>query len=115
MYDRIVGSGPNSSDMIGGTMAGGGMGNRQNSYQMQEEQQSMGNGTLIFNPTINQQIRNRHIVRDAFGQPLGKIYKKNFVPANRAQAKTEIKNDNFTMCENEFNITHQAEIEHHIN
>ena len=54
MYDRIVGSGPNSSDMPAGTMTGG-MGNRQNSnsYQMQEEQ-SMGNGTLIFNPTINQ-------------------------------------------------------------
>ena len=85
MYDRIVGSGPNSSDMLAGTMTGGGMGNRQNSnsYQMQEDQ-SMGTGTLIFNPTINQQIRNRHIVRDAFGQPLGKIYKKNFVPANRA-------------------------------
>ena len=31
------------------------------------------------------------------------------------EAKTEIRNDNFTMCENEFNITHQAEIEDHIN
>ena len=52
MYDRIVGTGP-GSDMPAGTGAvTGGMGNRQNSYQQQE--QSQGNGTLIFNPTINQ-------------------------------------------------------------
>ena len=52
MYDRIVGSGPNSSDMPAGTMTGG-MGNRQNSYLLEQQNQSTGAGTLIFNPTIN--------------------------------------------------------------
>ena len=35
MYERIVGTGPNSSDMQVGAAANGGMGNRQNSYMQQ--------------------------------------------------------------------------------
>ena len=31
--------------------------------------------TLIHNPTINQQIRNRRIIRDQHGVPVGKLYK----------------------------------------
>ena len=69
---------------------------------------------MIHNPTINQQIRNRHIIRDQFGQPMGKVYKKNFVPASKPDSKNTIKNDNFTICENPYNLAHKAKIQDHI-
>ena len=75
---------------------------------------SQGEGTLIHNPTINQQIRNRHIVRNQFGQPVGKEYKQTFVPANRAASKNNIKNDAFTMHETSYNATRERAIEDHI-
>lgn len=43
--------------------------------------------TLIHNPTINQQIRNRHIVRDHQGMALGKLPKTDFIPCNPGEAK----------------------------
>ena len=45
---------------------------------------------------------------------MGKVYKKNFVPASRPEAKNTIKNEAFTMCENDYNLTHKAKIEDHI-
>lgn len=45
---------------------------------------------------------------------MGKVYKKGFVPASKPESKNMIKNDAFTICENDFNLTHKAEIEDHI-
>ena len=45
------------------------------SMNSQDEPSIMNGGTLIHNPTINQQIRNRHIVRDERGQAISKVYK----------------------------------------
>ena len=53
--------------------------------------------TLIYNPTINQQIRTRAIMKAENGLPMVKMPKKTFVPASKPGAKTKIKNDNFTL------------------
>lgn len=45
---------------------------------------------------------------------MGKVYKKGFVPASKPGSKNTIKNDAFTMCENDFNLTHKAKIEEHV-
>ena len=47
-------------------------------------------------------------MRDEQGQPLGKVYKKNFVPASNAQAKLDIKNDAFTIHETSYNAAREA-------
>ena len=62
-------------------------------------------GTLLHNPTINQQIRNRMIVKNMDGFPMIKTYKETFKPASLADAKNDVKNDKFTMHENDYNLT----------
>ena len=57
---------------------------------------------LIYNPTINQQIRNRKIQRNEKGYPLIKEPIKAFVPVNPAEGKKSIKNDVFTIFDNEY-------------
>jgi len=47
-------------------------------------------------------------VRDEQGQPLGKVWKKTFVPASKAESKHEIKNDAFTMHETSYNAGREA-------
>ena len=71
-------------------------------------------GTLLHNPTINQQIRNRMIVKNMDGFPMIKTYKETFKPANNAEAKQNVKNDAFTMHENDYNLTRQAKIEDYL-
>lgn len=68
-------------------------------------------GTLIHNPTINQQIRNRHIVRDQHGIPLSKLPKKTFVPASIVEAKESIRNDNLIMHLTSYNAAHEKNLE----
>ena len=77
-------------------------------------QEGPAGGTLIHNPTINQQIRNRHIVRNQFGVPLGKMPTKTFVPASKAESKQAIKNDKFTMFETSYNATREKALEEQI-
>lgn len=49
------------------------------------------NMPLVYNPTINQQIRNRMLFRDAQGVNFGKIYAKQiFNPPSFAQARDTI-------------------------
>ena len=67
--------------------------------------------TLIYNPTINQQIRNRRINRNEYGLPINKEFKDNFTPVNPAESKQSIKNDNFTLFDNDYNLTRQHKIE----
>uniref|UniRef100_A0A7S3MMG0 Uncharacterized protein n=1 Tax=Favella ehrenbergii TaxID=182087 RepID=A0A7S3MMG0_9SPIT len=98
MYERIMGSNP-----------GGEIGR---SSELAQDQSQM--GTLIHNPTINQQIRNRHIVRNEFGQPVGKMMKKTFMPASKAMSKGDIKNDAFTIHETSYNAERERRIEEHI-
>lgn len=48
---------------------------------------------LVYNPTINQQIRNRMLFRDANGVNFGKIYAKQvFAPTSSTQARESITN-----------------------
>ena len=72
-----------------------------NPYEQDEQPEQT---TLIYNPTINQQIRNRALVRDKQGVPIIKNYKKAFVQCNPSEAKATIREDGFTMHENEYNL-----------
>ena len=87
---------------------------RKASMDSHNEPSIMNGGTLIHNPTINQQIRNRHIVRDERGQAISKVYKQAFVPVSKSLSKQAIKNDAFTMHENSFDLSHKKEIEDRI-
>lgn len=58
---------------------------------------------LFFNPTINQQIRNRRILRDEKGVSIGKAYRgRKFHYANQLDARETIKNEVFTLHDNPF-------------
>ena len=48
------------------------------------------------------------------GQAVGKMMKKNFVPASRVESKNNIKNDAFTMHETSYNAEREQRIEEHI-
>ena len=45
---------------------------------------------------------------------MGKVFKQAFVPVSKSISKSAIKNDAFTMHENDFNLVHTAKIEDHI-
>lgn len=62
---------------------------------------------LIFNPTINQQIRNRKINRNDRGLPVIKQPFKSFKPVNPAESKKAIKNDVFTLFDNEYDLARE--------
>ena len=53
-------------------------------------------------------------MRNELGQPKGKEYKQTFVPASKPESKSMIKNDAFTMMENDYNLTRKAAVEDHI-
>ena len=86
MYERIIGTSNNTAEE-----------KKLGDKRLSGDGTSVMGGTLIHNPTINQQIRNRHIVRDSMGQPLGKVYKNAFKPNNPKEARSNIRNDNFAM------------------
>jgi hypothetical protein len=49
---------------------------------------STANLTLLQNPTINQQIRNRMLFKDIDGTPFSKVYAKQvFAPVNMQEAR----------------------------
>lgn len=50
-------------------------------------------------------------MRNQHGEPIGKAYKQSFKPVNRGEAKTSIKNDAFTLHENDYNATREKKIE----
>ena len=64
---------------------------------------------LIYNPTINQQIRNRKILRNEHGLPTVLEPFKVFAPVNPAESKQTIRNDAFTIFENEYDLKRKAE------
>ena len=114
MYDQFMGS-PRAGGLTpaGATAFGAkSPGAVTNPYDQDEQPEQT---TLIYNPTINQQIRNRALVRDKQGVPIIKNYKKAFVQCNPSEAKATIREDGFTMHENEYNLAWQAKIDDYVN
>ena len=68
----------------------------QNTTMKSQDSKSLQNQTaphfpLLNNPTINQQIRNRMLFKDADGTPFSKVYAKQvFAPANMHEARRTI-------------------------
>ena len=102
MYDQFMGSpGAGGQTPLG---ASGPSAKSPGAYTNAYEQEQPEQTTLIHNPTINQQIRNRALVKDKRGVPLVKTYKRAFVQCNPSEARATIKEDGFTMHENEYNL-----------
>lgn len=75
-----------------------------------EKQTLQSRPKLIYNPTINQQIRSRQILRDPNGIPVGRLYKgKKFDVANSSNARMTISNNKFTIFETPFSAQLEKE------
>ena len=113
MYDQFMGSSGAGGQSPGATVHGS---KSPAGYPTAYEQDGQPEQTtLIYNPTINQQIRNRALVRDKGGVPVIKNYKRAFVQCNPSEARASIREDGFTMHENEYNLAWQAKIDDYVN
>lgn len=69
----------------------------------------------ISKPTFNHKVKGKVLLRTDNGTPVSKLRQKNiFCPNNPKEAKNAIKNDNFILFKNEYDLKRKADFKDHL-